>query len=143
MHNDATKFKSSMGTFSCARTPMDRKNCVCSDDNEKCMMGQCKGCPGQNGLVDFLDQCDELIDVEEETYKQWVSTDWTQLVTITESKEDFIENLSTQVFKLTRYSYTAKCQSGYRLYMKKLKTSMTPMEEIKVQGDFAKNYSYT
>ena len=65
-----------------------------------------------------------------------------QEITITESKEDFIENLSTQVFKLTRYTcicYTAKCQSGY---MKKLKTSMTPMEEIIVQGDFAKNYSY-
>ena len=34
---------------------MDTKNCVCSDD-ERCMMGQCKGCPGQNGLVDFLNQ---------------------------------------------------------------------------------------
>ena len=76
------------------------------------MMGQCKECPGQHGLVDFHNQCDELIEVEEVTYKQWVSTDRTQLVTITESKEDFIENLSTQVFKLTRHSYTAKCQSG-------------------------------
>ena len=102
-------------------------------------MGQCKECPGQNGLVDFLNQCDELIDVEEETYKQWVSTDRTQLVTITESKENFIENLNTQVFILTRHSYTAKCKSWY---MKKLKTSMTPMEEIIVQGDFAENYSY-
>ena len=54
-------------------------------------------CPGQNGLVDFLNQYDELIDVEEVTYKQWVSTDRTQVVTITESKEDFIENLSVQI----------------------------------------------
>ena len=68
-----------------------------------------------------------------------MSTDRTQLVTITESKENVIENLNTQVFKLTRHSYTAKCQSGN---MKKLKTSMTPMEEIIVQGDFAENYSY-
>ena len=44
-------------------------------------------------------RCDELIDVEEVTNKQWASTDRTQLVTITESKEDFIENLSTHVFK--------------------------------------------
>ena len=64
------------------------KYCVCADDNERCMMGQCKECPGQNGLVDFLNQCDELIDVEEVTYKQWVSTDRTQLVTITESMEN-------------------------------------------------------
>ena len=54
-------------------------------------------CPGQNGLVDFLNRCDELIDVEEVTYKQWVSMDRAQLVTITESKEDFIENLSVQI----------------------------------------------
>ena len=47
---------------------MDRKNCVCSDDDERCMMGQCKECTGQNGLVDFLKQCDELIDVEEVTF---------------------------------------------------------------------------
>ena len=32
------------------------------------MMGQCKWCPGQNGLVDFLNQCDELIVVEEVTF---------------------------------------------------------------------------
>ena len=83
---------------------MDRKNCVCSGDNDRCMMGQCKECPGQNVLVDFLNQCGEFIDVEEVTYKQWVSTDRTQVVTITEFKEDFIENLSTQVFKLTRHS---------------------------------------
>ena len=51
------------------------------------MMGQCKECSGQNGLVDFLNQCDELIDVEDVD------------VNITESKEDFIENLSTQVYK--------------------------------------------
>ena len=64
-------------------------------------------------VIDFLNQYDELIDVEEVTYKQWVSTDRTQLVTITEYKEDFIEHLNTQVFKLTCHSYTAKCQSGY------------------------------
>ena len=109
---------------------MDRKNCVCSDDSERCMMGQCKECPGQNGLVDCLNQCDEFIDVEEETYKQWVSTDQTQY---------YWSPSQNPVFKLTRHSYTAKCQSGY---MKKLKTSMTPMEEIVVRGDFAENYSY-
>ena len=79
-------------------------------------MGQCKECPGQNGLVDFLNQCDELIDVEEETYKQWVSTDRTQLVTITESKEDFIENLSTQVFNF--YDTNGRNHSSGRLCRK-------------------------
>ena len=61
------------------------------------------------------------------------------MITIVESKEDFIENLSTQIEKLTRHSFTAKAQSSY---MKTVKTSMTPLQEIIVQGDFAENYSY-
>ncbi|KAJ8017733.1 hypothetical protein HOLleu_44652 [Holothuria leucospilota] len=105
--------------------------CVCSDEHESCMMGQCKVCPGRQGLIDYLCQCDDLKDIEEIAYKQWVSTDRTQ--------EDFIENLSTQVEKLTRHSFTAKAQSSY---MKTLKASMTPLEDIIVQGDFAENFSY-
>ncbi len=40
---------------------------------------------------------------------------------------------------MTRHIYTAKAQSSY---MKSLKASMTPLEEIIVQGDFAENFSY-
>ena len=36
------------------------------------MMGQCKECPGHQGLTDYLSQCDEHRDFEEITYKQWV-----------------------------------------------------------------------
>lgn len=115
------------------------KYCVCSDESEKCMMGQCKECPGRQGLIDYLNQCEELDDIEEITYLQWVNTDLTKLVTIIESKEDFIENFTTQVCTLTRHCYTAKSQSSY---MKQLKTSVAALEEIVVQGDFAENYSY-
>ena len=67
-----------------------------------------------------------------------MSTDRTQLVTITESKENVIENLNTQVFKLTRHSYTAKCQSEY---MKKLKTSDTNGRNRSSGRLCAENYS--
>ena len=110
--------------------------CVCSDETESCMMGQCKECPRRQGIIDYLN--DELSDVEEITYKQWVSTDRAKLTTIVESKEEFVENLATQVDKLTRHSFTAKAQSSY---MKTLKASMTP-EELLLQGDFAENFSY-
>ena len=46
------------------------------------MMGQCKVCPGRQGLVDYLDQWDDLRDTEEITYKQWVSTDCIQLAKV-------------------------------------------------------------
>ena len=116
--------------------------CVCSDENESCNVGQCKECPGHQGLIDYLSQCDELSDVEEITYKQWVSTDRTKLITVhvVESKDDFIENLASQIEKLTRHSFTAKSQSQY---MKTLKANMmTPLEDLILQGDFAENYSY-
>ena len=87
-------------------------------------MGQCKECPGRQCLIDYLSQCDELSDVEEITYKQWVNTDRTKLITVVEAKDDLIENLASQIEKLTRHSFTAKSQSQY---MKTLKANMTPL----------------
>ena len=102
-------------------------------------MGHCKDCPGQQGLTDYLNKCDELSDVEEVSYLQWISTDRTKLITITESKADFIDNFSGQVVKLTRHSFTAKAQSSY---MKELKTTMTPPDDVILQGDFAEKFSH-
>ncbi|CAM1303136.1 CDS1 (predicted) [Pycnogonum litorale] len=70
------------------------KFCVCSTEKKMCMMGHCKDCPGREGLVDHLKNCEELNDIEDVAYQQWISTDRTKLTTITESKEDFIDNFS-------------------------------------------------
>ena len=115
------------------------KHCVCSAETQKCMMGQCKECTGATGLVDYLNNSPDLEDVTEVSYQQWISTDRTTLVTITESVEDFVQNLSNQIVKLTRHSFTAKCQSQY---MAHLKSNITPLEDVIVQCDFAENYSY-
>ena len=61
------------------------------------------------------------------------------VVTITESKDDFIDNFSSQVVKLTRHSFTAKAQSSY---MKELKATMKPLDNVILQGDFAEKFSY-
>ena len=76
---------------------------------------------------------------EDVIYQQWISTDRTKLTTISESKEDFVDNFSSQLLKLILHSFTTKSQSAY---MKDLKLSMKPLEEIILQGDFAENYSY-
>ena len=104
------------------------------------MMGHCKKCPGHQRLLDHLNECEELADTEDITYQQWISTDCTSLMSITEPKSEFFENLAMQVMKLTRHSFTAKSQSAY---MKTLKSSMKLVKEIILQGDFAENYSYT
>ena len=115
------------------------KFCVCSVESEKCMMGHCKECPGQDGLIEYLNNCVELSELEDVSYLQWVSTDRAKLVIITESKTDFIDNFSSQVVKLTRHSFTAKAQSSY---MKELKATMKPLENIILQGDFSEKFSY-
>ena len=89
--------------------------------------------------MDYMKECDDLSDIDKVSYLQWISTDRTKLVTITEWKADFVENFSSQVLKLTRHSFTAKMQS---LYMKELTAGITPLTEIILQGDFAENFSY-
>ena len=113
------------------------KVCVCSIESEKCMMGHCKDCPGREGLIEHMNNCDKLSALEDVSYLQWVSTDRAKLVTIIESKADFIDNLSSQVVKLTRHSLTTKAQNIYR---KELKANMKPLDII-LQGDFTENFS--
>lgn len=100
------------------------------------MMGHCKDCPGQDGLSEHLNNCNDLTELDTVNYLQWVSTDRTKLITITESKADFMDNFSSQ---LTRHSFVAKAQSSY---MKELKSTMQPVHDIILQGDFAENFSY-
>ena len=42
-------------------------------------------------------RCQGRKDVEDVIYQQWISTDRTKLTTITESKEDFMDNFSSQL----------------------------------------------
>jgi len=51
------------------------------------------------------------------------------------SKEEFTENLSHQIVKLTRHSYIAKSQERF---MNSLKSTMVPIEEVVLQGDLQK-----
>ena len=85
------------------------KVCVCSIESEKCM----NDFPGRESLIEHMNGCDELSTLKDVSYLQWVSTDRANLVTITESKGDFIDNFSSQVVKFTQYSFTAKAQSSY------------------------------
>ena len=74
------------------------KVCVCSIESDKCMMGHCKDCPGRESLIEHMNGCDELSTLEDVSYLQWASTDRAKLVTITESKGDFIDNFSLTTF---------------------------------------------
>ncbi|KAG1650369.1 hypothetical protein GQR58_028087 [Nymphon striatum] len=77
--------------------------------------------------------------VKECKYQQWISVDRTQLITIIDSKEEFIDRLLRKICDLTRHSYIAKAQTAY---MNSLKSCIEPEKEIILQGDFAENFHW-
>ena len=111
---------------------------VCSLASELCMMRKCKECPGLGGIMQDAQIKEIFCDIEEVTYKLWISTDHTSLVTISEAGDDFVEHLADKLVELTRHHYIAKAQSTY---MKALKENIRPSEAV-VQGDFSENFSF-
>ena len=74
---------------------------VCNRENKQCMVHRCPQCPGINPLIKYLNDSllqldpDNKSDNEEDniqiSFKQWTTTDRTELVARCESVTDFIE----------------------------------------------------
>lgn len=114
--------------------------CVCDITNETCMLHHCDKCPEQGTVKEFLKEqllqnysIDSVI-----KYKQWVTTDRSQLEDKEEPFEDFIEILSNMLHELTEHHYIAKKQGQF---FKDLKSSLDTNECVLVL-DFAENYSF-
>ncbi|CAF4238702.1 unnamed protein product, partial [Rotaria magnacalcarata] len=111
---------------------------VCDSKNPRCMLRQCRECPGKEGVASFLNSFSNLSDCESIIYNQWITTDRSNLETISNSVEDFIDILSAKITLLTRHHYIATSQS---LYLKELKQNLKS-DEIVLIGDFSENYSF-
>lgn len=75
-------------------------------------------------------------DIEEISYKSWVSTDRCKLLTVTSNIEEFSDSLSESLGKLVTHNYIAKTQSEYFRQLKKyLKEG-----EVLITLDFSENY---
>ena len=83
-----------------------------------------------NGIDEDDDSC---ID-----YKQWKTTDQSELVSLTETTSSFIHTLINKLQKLTVHSYIAKSQAASLI---KLKNELSSTEVI-VLCDFAENYEF-
>lgn len=111
---------------------------VCNTNNRDCMMHKCKDCDRQVGVKSFpecLDSYESAGDFI--TYKIWLTTDRCTLMDKTESLDEYINTLSSNISKLTRH-YISYEQTSY---LKTLKSAI-PVGEIIVVGDFSENYSY-
>ena len=126
---------------------------VCDRESKKCMVHRCESCPGINNVMTTLkrvffsidddddneNDSDKDISVDEFiTYKQWTTNDRAELVSLTTTVGDFIEDLCGKLDKITAHSYIAKAQATY---LKLLKERMVG-EEVIVLGDFAENYKF-
>ena len=101
-------------------------------------MGRCKKFPGNGGLKQFLNTLEVCRVLEEIEYKQQVSTDKTQLVTIKESAVDFTDNLANKIVSLTCHHFTAVRECLPKIFEREYRQE----EECIFLGDFAENYSF-
>ena len=114
---------------------------VCDRTSKECMMHQCQNCPGEEPLKVFLTE--KLLSNEEDEhdqvicFKQWTTADRSELITRTETVQDFVDILCSQLSKSTLHSYIAKSQANF---LKDLKQNL-PSNEVILLGDFAEIYS--
>ena len=110
---------------------------VCDVNSKICMIHRCENCPGEDNLVELLqnsfDETDDIIH-----FQQWESTDRTQIVTMSLPVDEFIENVTRKISSLTSHSFIAKCQAKY---LKSRKESLHNTEAI-ILLDFAENYQF-
>ena len=85
-------------------------------------------------LLEFYEQ--ENVDTIE--FKQWTSTDRSELVTMVLSLHDFMDRLCDRVETLVRHDFVAKSQAQYLDTL----TNNIADGEIVVIGDFSENYSF-
>ena len=114
---------------------------VCSLDNKICMLHRCEQCPRTEALQKYLESVfddNDLSANDHLQYKQWVCTDHTTLQTLSYTLNEFIDNLVTEVDKLTSHHFIAKHQSQH---LSTLKQNLQFNEAIMIL-DFAENYSF-
>ena len=111
---------------------------VCDINSEACMMRNCRNCPGEAGVIEFVQAFPAMEGKEELRYSKWVSVDRCTLQEVVEPVEDFLASFSSAIVLLTRHHYVSKNQSqAYKAAKESLKE-----DEVLVVGDFAENYSF-
>lgn len=110
---------------------------VCDINNYDCMMDLCENCPGKESVLElFRDSEEDLPDHIE--YKQWVTTDRAEMVTVIKSQEEYFETLVEKLENLKTHHYISKIQGQF---LKNKKENLAESECI-VLADFAENFTF-
>ena len=111
---------------------------LCNPPQESCWMGECHECSDTKELEQRLLEIFEKLDVDEITYKQWESTDRTELVNVIQCTEEFVRTLIEKLKVLRTHDFINMMQTKNFYKMKNTLPSGTAL----VVGDFSENYSF-
>lgn len=112
---------------------------VCDMTGYKCMMEECDQCPGQQAILEMFTEAQETDEIPERIfYKQWVTVDRAEMLTLTTPRDEFFETLAQKLDKLKKHHYISKVQSQF---LKDKKASLNSSECL-VLADFAENFSF-
>lgn len=113
------------------------KKIVCNDSSEQCMLYSCKECPGTD-VIDS-DICNECELSSEINFKQWVSTDRCNLLTVVKNVDELKDDLKIQLTTLKPHHFISKKQSEY---LRNLKENLKDNSECIALVDFSENYAF-
>ena len=111
---------------------------MCNPPSISCWLGKCTECEDSAKLSGSLTDKFKQLDVEQITYKQWESIDRTDLVTHTDTVDDFVEKLMDKLQTLKQHQFIHSQQTAHYYYTKE---HLGPGEAL-VVGDFSENYSF-
>ena len=111
---------------------------VCSLENRKCMFHECRQCPAIEKIEMKVAQLVDDVTSNDISYKQWIMTDRCSLVTTVKGLDEFVEELTSNLYNLTKHHYVSKCQSNFLVTLKE----NLGLEEAILQMDFAENYTF-
>lgn len=112
---------------------------ACNVNKHECMMSECEECGDTTGLLNTLLEADEIDEMPDNMiYKQWVTVDRAEMITVSKPRDEFLESLVDKVNELKAHHYVSKIQSAS---FKEIKSTLTK-EECVVVADFAENFSF-
>ena len=116
------------------------KLCVFSTENSDCMLHHCDLCPEQTVAYNILKEQLLLnyIFGDLVKYKQWVSTDRSNLEQHMGDLDYFLDKLTSMFFELIKHHFIAKKQSEFL----RVKNASLKFDEAVLILNFAENYSF-
>ena len=112
---------------------------VCNPAQESCWLGKCKNCETFSvKLKEDILTVYENLDIETITFKTWISTDRTELLTVTEDVCDFVDSLIEKLEALKVHDFIYRQQA---CYFRELKEDLKEDTCIAV-GDFSENFTF-